>query len=110
MITCASEARYPDQWREQKEVLTPSGFLCMLQEAIPDATVHPITTYVHDWASFFRNTVYDNTDGITTARNFILKKRDDGGNQSCFCYRFRFQQLYDCVYFASSNLVVLYAD
>eukprot|EP00965_Chrysotila_dentata_P260345 6213872-Pleurochrysis_carterae.AAC.2 len=107
----ATFKRITDQWREQKEVLTPSGFLCMLQEqdfssknacilylsidlgftptlvvhdqeAIPDATVHPIMRYVHVWASFFRNTNYDNTDGITTARNFVLKERDDGATAS----------------------------
>eukprot|EP00965_Chrysotila_dentata_P003335 108809-Pleurochrysis_carterae.AAC.1 len=101
--------RITDQWREKKKVLTPSGLLCMLQEAIPNATVHPITTYVHDWASFFRNTIYDKTDGITTARNFILKKRDGGSFLSCFATALEFSRITHNVV-GLHICLVLYAD
>ena len=41
--------------------------------------MHPFLEYVHDWADFFSECIYENVEGITTAREFILRKRDDGG-------------------------------
>eukprot|EP00965_Chrysotila_dentata_P021965 726867-Pleurochrysis_carterae.AAC.3 len=45
----------------------------------PSATVHPLVEYVHDWSSFFSDHIYDHVEGITEAREFIIKERDDGG-------------------------------
>ena len=66
-------------WRRQRHVLCPREFARLLQEAIPSSVVHPFLEYVHDWADFFSECIYDNVEGITTAREFILRKRDDGG-------------------------------
>eukprot|EP00965_Chrysotila_dentata_P070548 2331975-Pleurochrysis_carterae.AAC.1 len=45
-----------DKWKSKKKVLAPSAFLRLLEKVIPDATVHSIMMYTHDWASFFRST------------------------------------------------------
>eukprot|EP00965_Chrysotila_dentata_P208942 6184987-Pleurochrysis_carterae.AAC.1 len=41
--------------------------------------VHPLVEYVHDYAGFFNDCIYDRVEGINDARIFILRERDDGG-------------------------------
>eukprot|EP00965_Chrysotila_dentata_P018680 621715-Pleurochrysis_carterae.AAC.1 len=50
-----------------------------MQEAVPDATIHPIMKYTHDWTTFFDSDIYDSVEQVNTARECILRKRDDGG-------------------------------
>ena len=66
-------------WRRQRRVLSPDEFSRLLQDAVPTACVHPFIDHVHDWAKFFSECIYDEVEGVTTAREFILRKRDDGG-------------------------------
>lgn len=58
----------------------PATLFSVLQVALPHATVHPIMTYVHDWAAFFVNDIYDSVTYLNTAREFIVRKRNDDGN------------------------------
>lgn len=72
--------RITEHWRKIHYVLTPDSFMQCLQAAIPDATIHPLVEYVHDWKAFIDATVYRNVVGINSAREFIIRKRDgDGG-------------------------------
>ena len=42
--------------------------------------MHPIVEYVYDWAAFFSECVYSEVEGVTTAREFVLRLREsDGG-------------------------------
>ena len=68
-------------WRRQRHVLCPVDFARMLQDAIPSAHVHPFLEYVHDWAEFFADCIYEHLQGITSAREFIMRMRDDGGTE-----------------------------
>ena len=68
-------------WRRLRRVLSPSDFHQMLQEAIPSAVVHQFLEYVHDWADFFSECIYDSVHGLNTAREFIIRERADGGAQ-----------------------------
>ena len=70
-------------WRRLRHVLCPLEFTRLLQDAILSARVHPFLEYVHEWAGFFSDFIYENVQGITTAREFILRKRDDGGAWLC---------------------------
>ena len=66
-------------WRRKRRVLSPADFAALLKESVPSAMVHPFVEYVHDWASFFADCVYDSVVGINSAREFILRERADGG-------------------------------
>ena len=66
-------------WRRKGRVLSPDEFSRLLQDAVPTACVHPFLDHVHDWAEFFSDCIYDELLGINTAREFILRKRDDNG-------------------------------
>ena len=66
-------------WRRLRRVLCPVEFAQMLKDAIPNAVVHAMVEYVHNWAGFFEDCIYTNMTGVTTAREFILRQRDDGG-------------------------------
>eukprot|EP00965_Chrysotila_dentata_P121861 4028031-Pleurochrysis_carterae.AAC.1 len=48
-----------DYWARKKKCLTPSVFLQHLSEAIPSAIVHPMVEYVHDYASFLGDCIYE---------------------------------------------------
>eukprot|EP00965_Chrysotila_dentata_P122993 4065112-Pleurochrysis_carterae.AAC.1 len=77
--------RIAEYWARQGRVSTPSAFMRYLREAIPSSTVHPLVEYVHDWASFFKDQIYDAVEGINDAREFIIKERDDGGKCQHVC-------------------------
>ena len=40
--------------------------------------VHPLVEYVHAWDQFFSDCIYTSVEGITTAREFILRERANG--------------------------------
>ena len=59
--------------------MSPDEFAQLLKDAVPSAVVHAIVEYVHDWARYFEQCIYDNVTGVTTAREFIIRERDDSG-------------------------------
>eukprot|EP00965_Chrysotila_dentata_P140174 4633846-Pleurochrysis_carterae.AAC.1 len=69
--------------------LNPYKFKQMLKKAIPGvrlhkdndawSTVHSFLEYVHDFIAFFADCIYEDLDGFNTARSFIIRERDDGG-------------------------------
>ena len=65
-------------WKRARQVLSPSAFTQLLSDAVPNCIVHDFLEYVHDWASFFADCIYDEVVGINTAREFIIRERDDG--------------------------------
>eukprot|EP00965_Chrysotila_dentata_P254658 6211951-Pleurochrysis_carterae.AAC.2 len=71
--------RIAEYWARQGIVRTPSAFQNYLKVAIPGAKVHPLVEYVHDFASFFTDVIYDSVEGINDAREFVIRERDDGG-------------------------------
>jgi hypothetical protein len=66
-------------WKRLRAVLSTDAFVRMLTAAVPNSVVHPFLEYVHDWASFFSDCIYEDVVGINTAREFIMRQRDDGG-------------------------------
>eukprot|EP00965_Chrysotila_dentata_P159426 5266920-Pleurochrysis_carterae.AAC.1 len=48
-------------------------------ETVPNATIHPIMKYTHDWKTFFDSDIYDSVEQVNTTRKFIVRKREDGG-------------------------------
>ena len=43
------------------------------------STVHGLIEYVHDWAGLFAECIYDAVEGINSAREFLIREREDGG-------------------------------
>ena len=69
-------------WRRLRRVLSPADFVQLLSDSIPNAVVHAMVEYVHDWAGFFEQCIYNNLTGVNTAREFIIREREDGGAQA----------------------------
>lgn len=65
--------------RRAGRVLNPVAFLELLRQAVPQSHVYPILTYVHDWKGLLSDEIYQRVSGITKAREFIIKERDDKG-------------------------------
>eukprot|EP00965_Chrysotila_dentata_P143337 4735875-Pleurochrysis_carterae.AAC.1 len=61
------------KWQRKGYALTPSGL-----DALPNATVHPIQKYVHNSSAFYEDDIYNFMAYLTTAREFIIRKRSDG--------------------------------
>ena len=66
-------------WKRLRAVLSTDAFVRMLTAAVPNCVVHAFLEYVHDWARFFSDCIYEDVVGINTAREFIMRQRDDGG-------------------------------
>eukprot|EP00965_Chrysotila_dentata_P143338 4735876-Pleurochrysis_carterae.AAC.1 len=64
---------YYAQVAAQKLCSNPSGL-----DALPNATVHPIQKYVHNWSAFYEDDIYNSVAYLTTAREFTIRKRSDG--------------------------------
>eukprot|EP00965_Chrysotila_dentata_P162439 5364796-Pleurochrysis_carterae.AAC.3 len=45
---------------------------------IPNATVHSIPKYIHSSSAFFKDNIYHSVAYLTTAREFIIRKRSNG--------------------------------
>eukprot|EP00965_Chrysotila_dentata_P243083 6205220-Pleurochrysis_carterae.AAC.2 len=53
---------------------------CKHQMSVPDATVHPIMMFTHNWTTYFDTDICDSIANLNTARELIIRKQEkDGG-------------------------------
>eukprot|EP00965_Chrysotila_dentata_P013769 456835-Pleurochrysis_carterae.AAC.1 len=57
--------RVAEYWSRKGMVLTPYDFFAFLRASVESTTVHPLVEYVHGYAGFFSDCIYD--DGINKA-------------------------------------------
>eukprot|EP00965_Chrysotila_dentata_P101176 3341337-Pleurochrysis_carterae.AAC.4 len=66
-------------WARQGRASTSSAFMTYLRATIPGSKVHPLVEFTHDYAAFIDGHIYDSVEGMSDAREFMVKERDDGG-------------------------------
>eukprot|EP00965_Chrysotila_dentata_P029893 995118-Pleurochrysis_carterae.AAC.1 len=51
--------RVAENWSRQGKVLTPYDFFAYLHASVESTPVYPLVEYVHDYATFFEDCIYN---------------------------------------------------